>query len=239
MKRKAGSADKMVGIIFAAIGIFFVIVSIAMSGMTKRFAERADKIMATISDIETYRDSDGDRHHRVTVTYVKDGEWHEVKLSNYNSSMDEGDEIEILVDGTRAISASGTSSGFAIMGAVGALFAGIGIALAASSVLRKRKQRKIMENGNMIWAEVTGGVLCRNVSVNGRHPYKLDCKYEDVFSGSIYMFRSDYLWEDPELYVGRQIKVYTNPNAMNEYYVDVDSLQQIAEATGEKVYDFR
>ncbi|MBQ9119384.1 MAG: hypothetical protein IJY09_04905 [Lachnospiraceae bacterium] len=240
MKRKSGfGADKMVGLIFALVGIIFLAVGVLINTTTKRFAENADKTKALISDISTYRDSDGDRWHDVTVTYVKDGKEYEVELSDYNSSMREGDMIEILLDGNRAMSADGAGKGAGIAIVVGGLTAGIGIALMVASGMRKRKKRKIIETGRAVYAEVTGGMLCTNITVNGRHPYKLDCKYEDVYSGSIYMFRSDYMWEDPDLYVGRQIKVYVNPDAMNEYFVDIDSMMQATEISGEGVYDFR
>ena len=75
-----------------------------------------------------------------------------------------------------------------------------------------------------VW-EITEAFICRNYTVNGRHPYKLECKYEDVFSGITHMFSSDYVWENPQAYIGRQVKVYCNRDFTGPYYVDLDSLQ--------------
>lgn len=125
---------------------------------------------------------------------------------------------------------------------LGMIFDGLGLVFTAiggvvmSLGLRKEKRRKnMMASGKRVYAEVTGGYLCRNYSVNDRHPYKIECRYRDDFTGQTYLYSSDYTWADPELYMGQQIVVYINESDMSQYYVDVDSLQDV----NPDIYDYR
>ena len=125
---------------------------------------------------------------------------------------------------------------------LGMIFDGLGLVFTAtggivmSLGLRKEKWRKnMMSTGKRVYAEVTGGYLCRNYSVNNRHPYKIECRYKDDFTGQIYIYSSDYTWADPELYMGQQIAVYVNELDMSQYYVDVDSLQTV----NPEIHDYR
>ena len=83
-----------------------------------------------------------------------------------------------------------------------------------------------MQTGKRVYAEVTGGVVNYAYTVNGRHPYKLECCYTEEITGIKYLYRSGNIWIDPQLFVGQQVAVWVNPADLSKYYVDVDSLQQ-------------
>lgn len=102
------------------------------------------------------------------------------------------------------------------------------------SYRKKRKKQRLMQTGRRLPAEVTGSRMNFNYTVNGRHPYQLECRYTDPATGAVYLFCSYNIWIDPELYVGQQVMVYADPADYGKYYVDVDSLQ-----SERAVYDYR
>ena len=87
-------------------------------------------------------------------------------------------------------------------------------------------------------AEITGGMLNYNYRLNGRHPWKLECRYEDIFTGAVYLFSSENIWIDPQMYIGQQVAVYVDGENYKKYYVDVDSLLA-AENSRSQIYDYR
>lgn len=121
-----------------------------------------------------------------------------------------------------------------VFGSAGAPFLLVGIGFLIFVGIKNKKKKELMQNGNLIHAMVTGGSEVLNVEVNGRHPWKLECRYEDPFSGDIYLYSSRSIFVDPYLYIGQQIAVYVDRNDPSKYYVDIQSLQQ-----QENVHDFR
>ena len=80
--------------IFALVGTIFVIAGIFWMISGIRFRENAAEVMAVISEIDTYRDSDGDTNHKVYVNYSYDGNtYNDIPLGEYSSGMYEGKEI--------------------------------------------------------------------------------------------------------------------------------------------------
>ena len=121
-----------------------------------------------------------------------------------------------------------------VFGSIGTPFLLVGIGFLIFVGKMDAKKKALMQNGNLIYAEVTGGSEVFNVQVNGRHPWKLECRYEDPFSGEIYLYSSRNTFTDPYPYIGQQIAVYVDKNDPSKYYVDIQSLRQ-----QENVYDFR
>ena len=121
-----------------------------------------------------------------------------------------------------------------IFGSMGIIWLLVGGGFLIFVGAKDKKKKDLMQNGNMVYAEVTGGSEVFNVEVNGRHPWKLECKYEDPFSGEIYLYSSRNMFVDPYPYIGQQIAVYVDRNDPSKYYVDIQSLRQ-----QENVHDFR
>lgn len=121
-----------------------------------------------------------------------------------------------------------------VFGSIGTPFLLVGIGFLIFVGVKDKKKKELMQNGNLIYAMVTGGSEVFNVEVNGRHPWKLECKYEDPFSGEVYLYSSRNTFTDPYPYIGQQIAVYVDKNDPSKYYVDIQSLRQ-----QENVHDFR
>ena len=106
------------------------------------------------------------------------------------------------------------------------------------AIKQRKKKEYLMQHGKRVMAEVTGGSRNLNYTVNGRHPWKLECRYEDIFSGEIYLFSSGNVWMDPELYIGQQVSVYVEGENYKKYYVDVDGLCATG-SYGVQIHDYR
>ena len=81
------------GGIFALVGVGLLVGGVIWFTSTKKFVSNAEVIPATITEIEMYRDSDGDMRHTVFVSYVYNGRNYDVYLPEYNSGMYEGKVI--------------------------------------------------------------------------------------------------------------------------------------------------
>ncbi len=126
-----------------------------------------------------------------------------------------------------------------IFGGIGILFAVIGICFLIYASKQKKKKMLRLQNGHKIWATIEEWSVNRNVSMNGSHPIRLDCKYEDPYSGEVYLYRSGDFWgRRPDL-VGLSIAVFVDPQDPQNYYVDTESIPPISGTTGAQVHDFR
>lgn len=237
-KQKVASAEIIVGVIFVLIGLGLVAGSIICVVSGSRFKKNAREVTAVITDIESYRDSDGDLRHETSIRYTVDGEEYETTLGEYSSSWHIGDDLSLYVNPANphdVRSGFGTSFTFWILLGMGLIFAVMGSILMWSRISRNLKAKKVKRNGKKFMAEVTGGNICYNYTVNKRHPYRIECKYEDTAYGQVYLFSSDYTWLDPQVYIGCLVPVYADPSKMEDYFVDLDEIQ----GNGTMVNDFR
>lgn len=228
--RKKDKAVNLVFYIFAVIGIIFVIAGIVSLVKSVQFKKTAVNVDAVISDIEAYRDSDGDMNHRVFINYSYNGKQYEgISLGEYSSSMYEGKEIAILLDPKNPVKVA-TNSGIIFMCAMfigmGSIFALVGIIPLIVMARKKVQKKKLLENGQYIYAVVESIQLNTGYSVNGRHPYVIYCTYKDEYKDIIYRFKSENIWTNPEYVIqpGSEIRVYVNGTDYSRYHVDTDRI---------------
>ncbi len=228
----------LVGVIFLIVGTVLLAAGIVWLSHVRRFTANADVIDAVITDIERYRESDGDWHSRVYVSYEYRGNsYRDVPISQYSSMMRVGKELKLYIDPDSPYDVSYTKLtylGPGLFAGLGALFAVVGGVLCAGGIVRSGKKRKLRENGRLIYAEVTGGYLNTAYSAGGRSPYVLECRYIDEYSGQTYLYADKYCWQDPQMFIGQQVPVYVDPNDMSKYVVDSERLAQQA-----NVVDYR
>ena len=184
--------------------------------------------MAEIVEIDSYRDSDGDTHYNVYVTYeYKDALYEEVSLGFYSSSMYEGKEISVLCDPNnpgRIEEDTAVSIAGVVMLFMGAIFFLVGFVPIISGIIKAGKAKKLLSTGQVLYATVDMVDVNRSYRVNGRHPYVIYCTYKDPYQDVIYRFKSDNLWSDPgyAYQPGSTIKVLVNPKKYSEYYVQAE-----------------
>lgn len=217
-------------LVFGLIGLTFCLVAGIFVAESWSFEQRSIPVTGEISRIESYRQSDGDRAHRVFVRYAVDGVVYEERLNSYSSSMREGDAVSLrVIPGQPENVRDGNWLLFPL------IFGGIGLAflivvLVLWMVQRKKRagQDRLLTYGVPVTARVQNVQRNGSLHVNGRNPYEVVCAWENPDDGKTYLFRSEMLWFDPEPVLGqRNIKtltVYVDRDNVKHYYVDIREL---------------
>lgn len=187
--------------IFAIVGLIFAIIGIVCLISGQQFKKTAIKIDGIITEIDTYRDSDGDTRHRTYVTYDYDGtQYDNISLGSYSSGMYEGQTLELLCDPNNPGRVRTTGSNYLLFGiffGMGLTFMLIGGIPILISIRKRSKHKKLLQTGRVLSAVIEDMQENTNYSVNGRHPYIIYCTYTDEFTGITYRFKSDNLWHNP------------------------------------------
>lgn len=220
--------EKILALIFGVLGVIFIIVAVLLASHSGRIARTYIKTTAEITGFDISRRNTDDRYSRRTaIKYEVEGQSLEQLLNEYSSSMYEGKIIPVLVNPEDYYDVRTSTLLYLpaiIFGVVAIPFLVVSIILIVVMVSRNKRFSRIYEEGKRITAEVTGGRINRNYSVNNRHPWRLECRYEDTFSGEEHVFKSGNVWFDPNQYIGRPISVYILDGNFSNYYIDVDSL---------------
>lgn len=213
------------GGIFALVGTIIIIVGIITNVKMSQFKESAVEVNGVIEDIVIEEHTD-ETDYDVFVAFEYDGEYYEdVHLDFYSSSMYEGQEIELLIDPDNPTDVH-TSDGdlfFTLMFVgLGGLFALIGYIILIVSILNKKKKAGLLERGQHIYGEIESMEQDYSITINGRHPFRIYCKYKNPTDGYIYKFKSDTLDFNPwdSYKTGDSIDIYVDPDNFKKYYVD-------------------
>ena len=113
-----------------------------------------------------------------------------------------------------------------IFGGLGLAFLLTALVLLIGALGAERKRRAVRDRGNLVTARVTDVRLDRNVSVNGRHPYVVECRYEG--DGQAYLLSSERIWTGrPDIAPGAEIPVYWDDYDPKHYTVDLAGLTSV------------
>lgn len=226
-KRSEVMVEKILGVSFFVTGILMLaagLLALLFSLVFQKEAQKTDGIITSIgNDTE--------------VVYSINGEEYEARLSEKSSSWHEGDTITLYVkelEPEKVRTADLLYLPTYILCGVGLPFCIVGAVFLGIMIKRDNKRKRLLQTGQRIFAEVTGGYINLTYQVGRRHPYRLECKYTDAVTGAEYLFSSGNIWLDPQLYLGKQVAVYLDRADFSKYYVDAESLTGSAE-----VYDFR
>ena len=174
-------------ILFAAIVSIFFSIGAFLVISTVTFKVNAEEVMALITDMIPYEDSEGDTSYEVEVEYEYEGFTFSAVLDTYSSGMREGKWIPILVnkDDPMDIVEPGTNLGLGIGFMV---LGGIAILVGGVSFIKEQKHKKKIENlrknGKRLQARIDQITINKNIAVNEEHPYIIWCSYVDEFSGA-------------------------------------------------------
>lgn len=230
-KNKTNASLKIFYVIFLILGIGFCIASIFFIKSGKEFMDKAVEITGTISLIEIDHDSDGDTTHNVYVNYEYNGVKYENKsVSTYTASMDEGDEIKLYCDPDnpeKVDNSYGEITPGIIMAIMGIGFMLFGILPLIGDHKKNSLKKRLLQEGQKIFAIVYDVSQNTSLEVNGRNPAVVTCRYEDMNTGELKEYKSNNIWDDSvySLIVGEtNIPVYIDRQDSSKYYVDVDSV---------------
>ena len=212
--------------VFTLVGIFAIFLGTNNVIHDQRLLNEGIPINAVITDISshTYEDSDGDirTKYDVFVSYSVNGESYQKKLSEYNSTMHNGDPLTLYYfPGNTPESADYVSISwdFIFIFLFGGIFSAVGIGFAISLVKRLLSKR-LLSTGIPIMADVK---YCGygNVRINGRRTYSVQCEWTDE-NGIYHAYKSATLMYDPtDALNDNQVEVFVNPNNYNKYCVNL------------------
>lgn len=231
MRKK--NPTKIVFIIFFVMGLLFFIGGLFLFSML--YIKESDRryVNATIVDIESYRDDDGDLRHVVTVDYYVEGNRYENSLGYYNANMRVGDEVEIYysIKDPKLTGVEGREYVNLILPGFGVIFLLVGSVGLIKDIINKNKRKKLIESGMQIYAQFDGVGTNISVAVNGVNPYVILCKWLNPRDNKEYLFKSDDIWFDPsDIIRSRNItifKVYINLDKPSEYVVDISMIENL------------
>lgn len=117
---------------------------------------------------------------------------------------------------------------YLIFSGVGGLFLFLGIIFLLFVLSHDRKRARLLAEGTLIYADITEVALDIRFESNGRHPLVIWCQALNPEDGRVYIFRSEGIWYDPRPYLDdadiRQLPVYVDPDNYKHYAVDTSGI---------------
>lgn len=215
-------------LIFGLAGLGMLIGGFVFMSNSLRFQSTAVEVIGVITDIRTYRDSDGDTSHTVLVSYSYNGQsFDDVPLNYYSSGMYEGKEIPLSVDPEapgHMVSKFGSTFSYVMLLGIGLIFGAVGFIPLIRMLIRHISGKRLEANGQVLRATVERIDFNSAITYNGRHPYIIYCTYYDAYKDVTYRFKSKNLMADPsfDYAPGTAIDVYVDPQDYSKYQVKVE-----------------
>lgn len=220
-KNKGDYFLRLFGGVFFLVGLGVFIGGILLYSNMYKKIKNGDRVIATITDYSTYRDSDGDTHRNYYVDYTYNGEKYEgVSLGYSSNSLHMGSQIVIYVNPEKPLDIAVPAAArlvLWIMVPVGLVFAVSGFLIAFFDIRKDAKRKKLLTIGRRIPCEVVN-VKYSNVSVNHVVGRVIVCK--DPYTGNVYSSNRIYDCIESWLAPGTPVNVYVDPNNPKYYYVE-------------------
>jgi hypothetical protein len=116
-----------------------------------------------------------------------------------------------------------------ILASLGSFFFLIGGGFIATARLQKRTDNRLMQEGVPVQAEVQQIDLDKDISVNGRHPFRVVAQWQDPTTAQIHVFESHNVWFNPSKFIKHnQVRVFMDRSNPKRYYVDLSFLPKLA-----------
>ncbi len=227
---KENKLESLIWIIFASIGTILVIIGLVMFRNIFNYANKVDTI-GTITEIASYRSTNYNRNHEVYVSYTVEGKKYKSRLNSYFSNFYEGKEIDIYYDkdNPNKIGMKSLDLLFLIFPGIGLIFLIIGGTGIFVKINKRKFEKRLKENGELIYANYNETVLNTSYRVNGKYPYNIICEWNNPLDSKKYIFKSKNIWINPEKIIEekniRQFPVYIDNNK-KKYAIDIDILTE-------------
>lgn len=228
---KKNIVENLIWIIFASIGAIFIIIGITICGSIFNYKNKIDTT-GVITEISTHRRNDDNLRHEVYVSYMIDGKKYESRLNSYSSSFYEGKEIEIYYDkdNPNKIGVKSLDLLFLMFPGLGLVFFIIGSIGILIKINKRNLEKKLKEEGELIYANYIETILNTSYSVNGRHPYNIICEWNNPEDNKNYILKSKNIWMNPERIMQEKnittFPVYINLENKKQYFIDLNSLTE-------------
>lgn len=230
------------GAVFLSVGLLTIGIGIGMFASYQSFKRTAVETDAIITDIDVYRRSSGGESKTSRIVWIRygfDGEEYENTLGYYSSGMRKGDSVKIYVnpDNPSDIKANSILAEIILI-LMGLPFSAVGGGFIISSVKKSILKKSLLTDGEQMSGIITNVYPDTSIKINGRNPFKADCKVVDPYSGETYLYSSEGVMNDISCLVGASVTVYVDRGDRSRYYVDIESAAADCAAEN-KIYDYR
>ena len=171
---KENKYENLTWIIFAIMGAIFVIIGLIACKNVYNYENKVDTV-GTIAEISAYLNSDNEKKYKVYVSYNVEGEKYESILNGYSDSFYEGKEIKIYYDkdDPSKIGMKSMDLLILIFPGIGLIFFIIGGTGIFAKINKKKLEKNLKENGELIYANYVETILNTSYQVNGKSPYNV------------------------------------------------------------------
>lgn len=223
-------------------GVFFLVGLGMLAGCffswrsTAEFTAHAVHAEGTVAD-QAYRSSSKGGTYSPVVEFT-DQQGQKIhftgSIGSSSPAYARGDKVSVLYDPANPEHAHIDSFmenwfGPLLLGGLGSVFSLAGGGMLVFQVRQRKMRGWLARNGMRVQAKFESVDYDTNLSVNGRHPWRLVCQWQHPVTQKVYLFRSDPIWFDPTSFVKReQLDVLVNADDPKQYVVDTSFLPQSA-----------
>lgn len=210
--------------------ILLVICLIAMAAGTAVFFEASayqKKAKVTVGTVNDRRISS---YH--VIYKSDDGAEHNMYVSAKNNKYNDGEKIKVFYQPNNPDNARITDG--KKVGKVIIIIAFVMLLLDFYLIYVNRKKIKesnyFKTNGRKVGAEILGIDSDLSITFRGKHPYLINCKWTDPFTGKEYTHTIKNIWKDPAPFLAERntIDVYIDKENPDKYFMDTEFLGDIA-----------
>ena len=229
MEIKASNGTNFIMWVFLAVGLVLMCVGICVAIYLGVDSQNYVKVSATITDITTSRDSDGDVNYVVSVDFEFSGEHYtDIPTGFWVQGMYEGEQITIYCHKDNPTNIRSGSIMIILpcvlfgMGALNTLI----IAFPIHRMLKQHAMaRQIRKTGEMVRCKITAVIPDTSYRVNGRIVNNfIECQPIDENITATY--KSQSFNQKYPVTVDDVVNVYVDAIDSSKYYVDLNSIEQ-------------
>jgi hypothetical protein len=215
----------LIGLIFSGVGFVTLIVSISLTYFAitsgNDWRNNSAETAGIVTNIDTYRNSNGDRRWLVTVEWIDSGGSiveADVRYSREpRVGIGNNYKITVNADGmNRIIHPPEYFSLFIWIFPL--IFGGIGVGFLVTLIKTTSKRNKILRDGDMVLGFITAIVPHTGTVINGVRPVAATVEAE--YRGSVHRFISKAIYPPLLIKEGDTVNVWIDRYDSRTYYVD-------------------
>lgn len=220
------------------------------------YTKEENKVVAEIKNILSYPDSNSETYEQdmkeyntllneyremgiisktsaiaIIIEYTVNGNRYMTELGYYSDEMYVGQDVIIYVNKNNPedfIYANGNKFGLYFC-----MIVGVALLLVSGIMLFINKYNSkcdslLIKNGKMIFAEIIYADEDESRSSFEKHPFIFTCVYKNEETNEEKYFTSErvYCKNNGISYIGEKVKIYVDPNNLNNYYIDVKDFEK-------------
>ncbi len=249
------SRKKLFNIIIIAVAILLILLGFYHISVQKNYIKNGYKTVAIVENILKYPDANSEtyeedlKHYKTLVEYYKNigvmnkdtgtaiiisyefkGKEYMCDLDYFSSEIGIGQTLIIYLsedDPTDFIYEKENKFGLYFCMIVGSCLLVAGVAFFFISSHNNKVNRLLLKEGKVIEATILYADEDEKRTRFEKHPYIFTCVYKDIETNveKIYTSDSVYCKSNGLSYIGKNIKIYVDPNDLDNYYVDTKQFE--------------